>query len=139
SFLKLVNVPDEVYEAHYRVFCNPLLWFVQHEIADCLDEDRDVDAQAIAAWRDGYGPANRLFADAVIDEIDRAGGARVMLHDYHLYLAPRFIRAARPDVTLQQFVHIPWPEPRAWQVLPDGIVREILAGLLANDSITFQT
>ena len=41
----------------------------------------------------------------------RTGAPRVMLHDYHLYLAPRMIRDARPEPLLQQFIHIPWPEP----------------------------
>ena len=82
------------YEAHYGSFCNPLLWFIQHSMTEFL-QDRDLEKEAVASWHSGYVPTNRLFADAVIDEIDRAGGGRVMLHDYHLYLAPRFIRNAR--------------------------------------------
>ena len=138
SNLKLIDIPEAVYEAHYASFCNPLLWFIQHSMTDLL-QDRDVQAEAVDSWHTGYVPTNRLFADAVIDEIDRAGGGRVMLHDYHLYLAPRFIRNARPNVTLQHFVHIPWPEPKVWQALPDGLVKEICSGLLANHSIVFQT
>ncbi len=138
SLMKLVNIPEEIYDAYYGVFCNPLLWFIQHGLVEYL-EGRDVTSEASDAWRDGYVPANRVFADAVIEEIERAGSGRVMLHDYHLYLAPRLIRDARPNATLQQFVHIPWPGPQAWQVLPDGLVRDILDGLLANDSIAFQT
>ena len=60
-------------------------------------------------------PVNRAFADAIIEEINFArGAASVMLHDYHLYLASRMIREAHPSVPLQQFIHIPWPEPQAW-------------------------
>ena len=62
-----------------------------------------------------------------------------MLHDYHFYAAPRMIRAAHPEVTLQQFVHIPWPQPQQWQTLPDAMVRDICDGLLANDTVAFQT
>jgi trehalose 6-phosphate synthase len=40
---------------------------------------------------------------------------------------------------LQQFVHIPWPEPVQWQALPDAMVRDICDGLLANDTVAFQT
>src|SRR5690606_21017911 len=36
-------------------------------------------------------------------------------------------------------VHIPWPGPSAWRQLPESIVRRICAGLLANDSVVFQT
>ena len=138
SNLKLINIPEMTYEAHYGSFCNPLLWFIQHSMTEFL-QDRDLEKEAVASWHSGYVPTNRLFADAVIDEIDRAGGGRVMLHDYHLYLAPRFIRNARPQATLQHFVHIPWPEPDVWRALPDGLVKEICGGLLANDSIVFQT
>ncbi len=138
SNLRLIDIPETTYEAHYSLFCNPLLWFIQHSMTDFL-QDRDVEAEAVASWHSGYVPTNRLFADAVIEEIDRTGGGRVMLHDYHLYLAPRFIRNARPQATLQHFVHIPWPQPEVWRALPDGLVREICGGLLANDSIVFQT
>jgi trehalose 6-phosphate synthase len=138
SALRLVDIPEDVYESYYSVFSNPILWFVQHSLTDLLG-DRDLENEAQAAWRDGYLPANRLFAQAVIDEIDQHGSSRVMLHDYHFYAAPRMIRAAHPDVTLQQFVHIPWPEPQQWQSLPDAIVREICDGVLANDTVVFQT
>ncbi|HEY4685723.1 MAG TPA: trehalose-6-phosphate synthase, partial [Dehalococcoidia bacterium] len=137
--LRLVPLPDEVRRAYYGVFCNPILWFVQHALdAELLRSD--LAGEAIESWQTGYVPANKLFAEAVIAEIDRAAAdARVMLNDYHLYLAPRLIRRARPQTVLQQFVHIPWPEPSAWLKLPDDLVREICAGLLANDSAFFQT
>ena len=51
-----------------------------------------------------------------------------MLHDYHLYVAPRFIREARPDVFLHHFVHIPWTQPDAWRVLPRDIREDIFEG-----------
>jgi trehalose 6-phosphate synthase len=62
-----------------------------------------------------------------------------MLHDYHLYAAPHFIRQQRPDAVLQHFVHIPWPRPDAWRLLRTPIVQSICEGLLANDSVAFQT
>ena len=62
-----------------------------------------------------------------------------MLHDYHLYAAPLFIRERCPDVSLQHFTHIPWPGPDAWSALPTPIVESICEGMLANDSVSFQT
>ena len=64
STLRLVDIPEEVYEPYYCVFSNPILWFVQHSLSSLL-ANRDVEAEAQAAWRDGYLPANRLFAQAV--------------------------------------------------------------------------
>jgi trehalose 6-phosphate synthase len=139
SHLRLLDLPEKAFNAHYGVFCNPILWFVQHSIGDQL-MSKDLVAESLDAWRDGYQPINEAFAAAVIDELEGDGAdQQVMLHDYHLYTAPRSIRAAKPRAALQQFVHIPWPPASAWRRLPETIVRRICASLLANDSIVFQT
>ncbi len=139
SDLRLVHLDEKAYQTYYESFCNPILWFVQHSIGHLLTS-RDLSTLALDSWHDGYVPINQAFADAVADEIDGDGSdTQVMLHDYHLYLAPRLIRAAKPRAALQHFVHIPWPGPTAWSQLPDTLVRRICAGLLANDSIVFQT
>jgi trehalose 6-phosphate synthase len=75
----------------------------------------------------------------VVDELEHNPDASVFFHDYHLYLAPRFVREARPDALLQHFVHIPWPEADDWHILPLGIRRQIHEGILANDAIGFHT
>ena len=139
SRVRLVAPPRDAYDLFYGTFCNPILWFVQHAMANRL-EGRDIDADAVDAWQRGYVPVNQSFAEAVIDELDsRPGRALVMLHDYHLYAAPLFIRNRRPDARLQHVVHIPWPEPETWRVLRQPIVQSICEGLLANDSVVFQT
>ena len=63
-----------------------------------------------------YETVNRLFADAVVVELDNKPDAAVLFQDYHLYLAPGFVRDARPDAKLAHFVHIPWPVD--WTTLP---------------------
>jgi trehalose 6-phosphate synthase len=138
SSLRLLALEADVYDPFYQAFCNPLLWFVQHSLSSHLSPMHRGEAVE-PSWRTGYVPANRAFADAVCDEIERAGGmANVMLHDYHLYLAAKMIRARHPNVPIQQFVHIPWPAPEAWEAMPADIVREICLGLLGNDSLGFQ-
>ncbi len=128
------------YDLFYRTFSNPILWFLQHSLWHLLDGRADLEEQIVRSWQDGYVPVNRAFADAVDEEIGTASGpARVMLHDYHLYLAPLFIRARHPEALLQHFNHIPWPGPDAWRALPEGIVARICEGMLANDSVAFQT
>ena len=49
-------------------------------------------------------------------------------------------RRARPDAMLAHFVHIPWPQPDYWTVLPpsDRAARST-TGLLANDVVGFHT
>jgi trehalose 6-phosphate synthase len=63
----------------------------------------------------------------------------VMTQDYQLYLAPRVIRDKVPDAALQQFVHIPWPTPQYWKILPQPMRDAIVDGLLANDVVGFQS
>jgi trehalose 6-phosphate synthase len=82
---------------------------------------------------------NEDLARAVLDEIKDEDEAVVMLHDYHLYVAPKFIRQERPDLFLHHFVHIPWTQPDAWRVLPADIREDIYEGILSNDIIAFHT
>src|SRR5947208_3502827 len=89
--------------------------------------------------RDGYAAVNEGFAHAVLGELEREPEAAVFFHDYHLYLAPRLVRKERPDSTLMHFVHVPWPQPDYWRVLPRAMRCAIHEGLIANDVIGFHT
>jgi trehalose 6-phosphate synthase len=128
----------EVYERYYNVVANPMLWFIQHYLWD-LSNVPDIRAEELQAWSEGYVVANDLFADAVVEALQANPGAVVMLHDYHLYTAPAGIRERMPDAFLHFFVHIPWPQPDYWRVLPPGIREAVLDGLLANDIVAFHT
>jgi len=134
--LHLVTHDPAAYDWYYNVVANPTLWFLQHYLW-ALAYAPDIDPGLHHAWDDGYVPVNRAFADAVIAELEAQPDASVFFHDYHLYLAPRLVREARPDASLAHFVHIPWPEPNLWRVLPDSIRRAIHDGLLANDVVGF--
>jgi trehalose 6-phosphate synthase len=59
----------------------------------------------------------------------------VFIQDYHFALLPRMIKEARPDITVAQFWHIPWPNQEIFRVCPWG--EEILDGLLGNDLLGF--
>ncbi|HEY7792674.1 MAG TPA: trehalose-6-phosphate synthase [Gaiellaceae bacterium] len=134
--LRLVAHPQDAYDLYYNVVANPTLWFVQHRL---WERKRDPHADLTHAWEDGYVTVNRDFADAVVEEIDRQPDAAVFFHDYHLYVAPRFVRERCPGTELAHFTHIPWVEAADWAVLPERIVREIHEGLLANDVVGFHT
>ena len=84
-------------------------------------------------------PVNEALAAAALEELDREPDAAVLFHDYHLYLAPRLVREARPDVVTSHFVHIPWPEPDYWHALPPELRVAVHEGLLANDVVGFHT
>jgi trehalose 6-phosphate synthase len=75
----------------------------------------------------------------VLEQLEEDPDAAVWFHDYHLYLAPQFVREAQPDAVTSQFVHIPWPGPDYWTVLPPPMRRAVHEGLLANDVVGFHT
>lgn len=136
---RFVALPRRTYRRHYGVFSNPVLWFLQHGLWDSLN-GRDLAGRIRRSWEEGYLPANRAFACAVVDEAE--GGATpsfVMIQDYHLYMCPGYVREMAPDVILQHFLHIPWPGPEAWKKLPRDIVEAICASLLSADVVGFQT
>jgi trehalose 6-phosphate synthase len=136
--LRFVTSEPAAYDWHYNVIANPTLWFLQHYLWD-LAYAPQVDQGLNHAWEEGYAAVNAAFADAVVDELEREPDAAVFFHDYHLYLAPRLVRERRPDATLTHFVHIPWPQPDYWHVLPKSIRRAIHDGLLGNDIVGFHS
>ncbi|MGE5335071.1 MAG: alpha,alpha-trehalose-phosphate synthase (UDP-forming) [Nitrososphaerota archaeon] len=137
--LRLVDVPAATYERYYEGISNRILWFAQHYLLRPTGSAR-FSAHTRRDWETGYRVVNETIAEAVIEELRASGvSTPVLFQDYHLYLAPAMVRAACPDALLEHFVHIPWPESRYWEMLPDDMVREIFAGLAANDVIGFQT
>ncbi|MBD0338520.1 MAG: trehalose-6-phosphate synthase [Thermoleophilia bacterium] len=129
--VRFVAHDERAYHGFYDVVSNPALWFVQHGLSPVPAEGLE------EAWDEGYAVVNRAFADAVLAELDADPGATVFFQDYHLYLAPRYVREARPDALLAHFVHIPWPEPSAWRQLPGRLATAVHDGLLANDVVGF--
>src|SRR5262245_44485959 len=136
--LRLVQHDARAYDWFYNVVANPVLWFLQHYLW-ALPSSPNLDQGLHRAWKEGYVPVNRAFAEAVVAELDEEPDATVFFHDYHLYLAPRFVRDQRPDAALAHFVHIPWPQSDYWHVLHDPIRKAIHDGLLTNDVVGFHT
>jgi trehalose 6-phosphate synthase len=136
--LRLVAHDPQAYDLYYNVVSNPVLWFAQHYLWG-LVEAPNIDNGLHQAWADGYLAVNRTFADAVVEELGREPEAAVFFHDYHLYIAPRIVRERMPEATLSHFVHIPWPQPDYWRVLPESIRRSVHDGMLANDLVSFHT
>ena len=134
--LRLVAHDPAANDWFYNVVSNPTLWFLQHHLWN-LPYAPDLDPGLHHAWEEGYLAVNANFADAVLGELDRDPEATVLFHDYHLYIAPKLVRSARPETAIAHFVHIPWPATDAWHVLPDSIRRAIHEGLLANDVVGF--
>lgn len=137
--LRYVVTPRRVYHKYYNVLCNPLLWFLQHYMWN-PPYSPNVDATVHDAWKTGYVPVNQAFAQAVIQEARESQQPPIVVgHDYHLYLMPEYVRQELPDAIIQHFIHIPWPAPRYWQMIPKYITHQICSGLCATDLLGFQT
>ncbi|HVM03857.1 MAG TPA: trehalose-6-phosphate synthase [Acidimicrobiales bacterium] len=137
--LRMVETDPEAHDRFYNVISNPLLWFVQHYLWG-LSTAPDITPRETEAFHHGYVPVNEAFADAVVAEVEaRDGRVVVMVQDYHFYLLPQLVRERCPEVFLHHFVHIPWPQPDAWRVLPPAMREAVLLGILGNDVVAFHT
>lgn len=115
-------------EGYYDIIANEMFWPLCHTVyvRPVFDEE---------AWRK-YKRINERFADAILEEIgDRE--AFVWFQDYHLSLAPMYLKKKRPDVVTAHFWHIPWPQNETFRACPWK--KDILKGLLANDLVGFHT
>ncbi|MDQ4095707.1 MAG: trehalose-6-phosphate synthase [Actinomycetota bacterium] len=137
--VRMLELDPEAQRKFYAVISNPLLWFIQHYLWD-LSHEPDITRREHEAFDNGYAPVNAEFADAVAEEVEALGGrATVMVQDYHFYLVAERVRARCPDAFLHHFVHIPWPHPDAWRVLPPGMREALFHGVLGNDVVAFHS
>jgi trehalose 6-phosphate synthase len=137
--IRLVEHDPASYDLMYNKLANPLLWFVQHGLYD-LPYSPTLGDETRRAWEEGYVPVNRNFADAVIETAADEDSPTILLHDYQLYMTPLFVRERLgAGAFLSLFVHIPWPEPDLWRVLPHYIREGVLESLLSADVVAFHT
>lgn len=123
----------------HAAVADPILWSLQHHLWD-LKSEPDITEHEHNAWRAGYVPANDDFAREVM-RVARGTShdAVLMVHDHHFYLVPGRLRALGVRRFIAHFVHIPWPGPEAWHVLPARWRRSILNGILGADLVSFHT
>jgi len=111
---------------YYLGFSNQFLWPLCH-LRPALTRIR-------ARYWERYRRVNRRFAEAALEEV-RGKEAAVWFQDYHLALAPHFVRSRRPDLALAHFWHIPFPPIDIFRISPQAAY--LLRGMLANDLMGF--
>jgi trehalose 6-phosphate synthase len=137
--LHYVTPTPEQYEQYYSVIANPVLWFTQHYLWD-LAQQPVINGRIHRAWSNGYVDVNKQVARRVAEVASRLPDRPlVLVHDYQLYLVPKLVRELVPGAIIQHFVHIPWPTPQYWKVLPREMRDAILHGLLGCDIVGFQS
>ena len=119
----------EQMEQFYLGFCNATIWPLFHYFTSY--------AVYQPPFWEQYKQINRLFADALKtmlrpDDI-------VWVHDYHLMLLPRLLKARHSELSVGFFLHIPFPSFEVFRLLPNEWRREIIDGLLGADLIGFHT
>ncbi len=125
--LRRVWIDPALERGFYYGLSNEALWPLCH-ITFTPPAFRPTDWQA-------YKEANRLFAEAVIEET-QGERALVFIQDYHFCLLPRMLREmSNGRIVCAHFWHIPWPNREVFRVFPWG--QELLDGLLGNDLLGF--
>lgn len=122
-----VNLSEDEVKHYYDGISNATLWPLYHYLIDKLELE-------LSGW-ESYTSANQKFADAVCDIYEE--GDFIWVHDYHLQLVPKMIRSKLPHARIGFFLHIPFPNPDVFRILPWR--DQILEGLLGADIIGFHT
>jgi trehalose 6-phosphate synthase len=133
--VRMLPIDGLTFRNAYNGVANSTLWFVLHMLYD-LPRAPIFDAAWRRQWA-SYIRYNQAFAQALADEA--APNAKVMIQDYHLFLAPRMLRTLRPDVRIAHFTHTPWVSADYFAMLPDDVAFLIVDGLLGADVIGFHT
>lgn len=142
--VRFIEPSVDAYDGYYNNISNPLLWFLQHNMWDGI-RSPSINRDTWTAWNEGYVKVNEQFADEIAEEIKASDKpCLVMMQDYHLYLAPQFLRRKlkkqkNKNAKLMHFIHIPWPGPEDWGMLPSDMRQAILDGLCSVDLLGFQT
>jgi trehalose 6-phosphate synthase len=139
--IKFLTPDEQAYDGYYNVISNPLLWFLQHSMWD-VPRAPVINRLTWQAWEEGYVQVNRAFAQEIANQVRRTSPpVLVMLQDYHLYLATRYLRELLPRkaTPILHFIHIPWPGPEYWGILPPTMRQAILQSLCAVDLLGLQT
>ena len=133
--VRMLDIDPETFHAAYNDVANSTLWFVQHMLY-ATPTSPAFGRNFTRQWT-AFEAYNRAFAEALAEEA--AEGARVLIQDYHLCLAPRLLRQLRPDLRIGHFSHTPWAPPDYFRLLPDAVAAEILEGMLGADRTCFLT
>jgi trehalose 6-phosphate synthase len=136
--IRLLAHDPDAYDRYYNGVANGTLWFLLHYLWG-LAAEPELGPEFRRAWADGYERVNEAFASAVLAELEREPAAAVCFQDYHLFLAPAYVRAQRSDARLTHFIHVPWPQSDYWHALPFDIRQAVHEGLSANDVVGFHT
>lgn len=122
-----VDLSRDDIEDYYQGFCNKTIWPLFHNFTET--------AVYRESFFERYKKVNIAFCRQLKDFVGPEDF--VWVHDYHLMLLPALLRREIPRASIGFFLHIPFPPPEIFSLLPWR--REILQGLLGADLLGFHT
>jgi trehalose 6-phosphate synthase len=125
--LAWMDFSEKWHRSYYNGFCNRSLWPLFHMFPQHVGF---VDGE----W-DCYQTVNRAFAAAASELVPPT--TPIWLHDYHLLMAARGLRELGHRGPLGLFLHIPFPGPDLFEMLPWA--EQLLDAMLDFDLIGFHT
>lgn len=114
-------------ESYYQGFCNEIIWPLFHYFVQYGIYNKEF-------W-ESYVEVNEKFCKEVLKVANE--GDYIWVHDYHLMLLPKLIRANLEDSNIGFFLHIPFPSSEIFRLIP--WCTDIINGLLGADLIGFHT
>ena len=125
--LAWIDFTERWYRRYYNGFCNRALWPLFHSFPQHVTfADKEWDA---------YRLVNRAFATAASELV--SAHTPIWVHDYHLLLMADYLREMGHRGPLGLFLHIPFPAPDLFQMLPWA--GQLLDGMLDFDLLGFHT
>jgi len=123
----LLPIPIEanLYHKYYNGLSNDTIWPLFH-----------YESQFVRfRWDDweAYKKVNRIFATHIL-KIANADDL-IWIHDFHLFLLPKYLKEKKRKLKIGFFLHIPFPSSEVFRQLP--IRKEILEGVIESDLIGF--
>jgi len=122
-------------DAFYAGYCNASLWPLLHWMTPFARFDSQ-------RWFRAYVRANERYAEKVVHEAN--DGDVVWVHDFHLFLVPKFVRQKAFEkfgrhgaLRIAWFLHVPFPSFEIFSALPE--CKDLLLGVLGADLIGFHT
>jgi trehalose 6-phosphate synthase/phosphatase len=122
-----VFLPEESMDRFYNGFCNRTLWPLFHYFTTLAQFEEE-------QWEE-YQRVNRAFAAALAEVLQPDD--ILWIHDYHLLLLPRLVRAHFPQRPIGFFLHVPFPSYEVFRLLPRPWRAEIIEGMLGASLIGF--
>lgn len=125
--LRAVPLTHREFDQYYCGFSNEILWPLFHDLQSRCNFDP-------AYWK-AYRAVNRRFAEVVAE--NARPNDYIWVHDYHLLMVARELRAMGLKNRVAFFLHTPFPALDICLKLPWRA--QVLEGLLEYDLVGFQT